>query len=395
MILARPIHVPSDPRRYLLKRDVAIPMEAVPKLAELGIFEVWIRYRELEFLEDIFDEGLENQQRELYGHVRRSFEAVMRGTVSGLDVQHFETSIGSLFDFLKGSSAGNLMLKKLDAYDNYLMSHSANVCYLALLLGMRLERYLIEERQFKNARDAKDLRLLGMGCLLHDVGKMKIPLEVLNKPGKLTAEERDIMMRHPQLGYDMINGRIPVAAAQVVLNHHQRWDGKGYPSRTDRRTGEMLPPLQGKQIPIFCRIATIVDIYDAATTQRCYSAAKPPVQVLHELRNHCRGMVDPVVAEAFFQVIPAFPIGQVVRLSNGVEAVVVDFNPAQPYRPKVQGLRDPYGETFSDPSLEEIDLALNRDLSIEMIDEYDVRPYIPADDALASGETGAYAVAGS
>jgi HD-GYP domain-containing protein (c-di-GMP phosphodiesterase class II) len=268
-----------------------------------------------------------------------------------------------------------MLLQKLDTFDNYLMSHSTNVCYLALLLGMKLERYLIEERCFKNAREAKDLQLLGLGCLLHDVGKMRILPELLNSPARLTPEQMQIMRMHPVYGHEMVKGRVPPAAAQVVLNHHQRYGGGGYPARIDSRTGEPLPPLEGKQIPVFSRIATVVDVYDAATSTRVYQSAKYPVQALYEMRTACKGYFDPQIEQAFYQIIPPFPIGQVVTLSNGVEAAVVDFNPRQPVRPKVQGLRAPNGERFHDPSLEEVDLALHPDLQIAFIDGADVRPY--------------------
>jgi HD-GYP domain-containing protein (c-di-GMP phosphodiesterase class II) len=375
MILARPIPLPQEPRRFLLQRDVEIPMDLVPRLERLGVREVWIRYRDLEFLEGMIDEGLGEQQREVYAIVRKNFESVMGGAAIELDIHQFQSSIGGLFDFLKNNSCGNMLLQKLDAFDNFLVSHSTNVCYLALLLGMKLERYLIEERSVKNPREAKDLRQLGLGCLLHDIGKMRIPAEILNKPGKLTTEEMDIIKKHPTYGFEMLHGQAPPAAAQVVLNHHQRWDGKGYPARIDSRTGEPLAPLQGKQIPVFCRIATIADIYDAATSKRCYSDAKPSVQVLHELRTWCQGAFDPQVEQAFYAIIPPFPIGQIVRLNNGVEAAVVDFNPRQPVRPKVQGIRAPNGERFADPSLEEMDLALYPDLEVASVDGVDVRPF--------------------
>jgi HD-GYP domain-containing protein (c-di-GMP phosphodiesterase class II) len=173
----------------------------------------------------------------------------------------------------------------------------------------------------------------------------------------------------------MVKGRMPAAATEIVLNHHQRWDGAGYPSRIDARTGEVLPPLAGRQIPIFSRIATIADVYDAATSMRCYSKAKLPVQVLHEMRTYCRGHFDPMVEHAFYQIVPPFPLGQVVGLSNGVEAVVVDFNPQRPVRPKVQALRDPSGARYADPSLEEIDLGYHEDLMIASVDGVDVREY--------------------
>jgi HD-GYP domain-containing protein (c-di-GMP phosphodiesterase class II) len=252
---------------------------------------------------------------------------------------------------------------------------------------MKLERYLIDERQAKSARDAKDLTQLGLGCLLHDIGKMRIPSEILHKPGKLTLEEMDIIKQHPEYGFEMLGGQAPQAAAQVVLNHHQRYDGRGYPARVNRRTGELLPPLAGKQIPVFCRIATMADMYDAATSKRCYSEAKPSVQVLHELRTSCQGAFDPIVEEAFYQIIPPFPIGQMVTLSNRVQAVVVDFNPHFPVRPKVQGIRDPNGDRFPDPSLEEIDLAQYPDLEIASVDGLDVRPFLGVQQRASSRHT--------
>ncbi len=246
MILARPIPLPRDSRTFLLQRDVEIPMDLVPRLKQLNIREVWVRYRDLEFLEEVIDEELDEQQREIYSIVRRNFEAVMTGSAVELDVRQFQSSISNLFEFLKKSSCGNQLLQKLDAFDNFLVSHSTNVCYLSLLLGMKLERYLIEERQSKSPRDAKDLTQLGLGCLLHDIGKMRIPPEILNKPGKLTPEEMSIIKLHPEYGFEMLGGQAPQAAAQVVLNHHQRYDGKGYPARVDRRTGEPLPAAGGK-----------------------------------------------------------------------------------------------------------------------------------------------------
>ena len=381
MTLARPIPVPEAPRRYLLQRDREIPMSLVPRLRQLGILEVWVRHRDLEFLEELIDEGLGDRQREVYLQVRRSFEALMRGSTVELDAVEFETSVSDLFNFLKASSASDILLQKLDAFDNYLMSHSANMCYLSLLLGMKLERYLIDQRRSKSAKEAKDLHLLGLGCLLHDVGKMQVSKEILHKPGRLDEEEMAEMQRHSVYGYEMVRSTLPPPGAQVVLNHHQRWNGSGYPCRTDRLTGQQLPPLAGRQIPIFSRIAILADIYDAATSKRCYSEAKLPVHVLHEMRTRCRGFFDPVVEAAFYRTVPPFPIGQVVTLSDGVEAVVVDFNPDYPVRPKVQCLRTPDGRRFEHPALEEIDLALDAELEIASVDGQDVRPFTASQQA--------------
>ena len=215
---------------------------------------------------------------------------------------------------------------------------------------------------------------------------MKVPSEILHKPGRLDAEEMAIMRSHPQLGYEMLRGQVPLGATQVVLNHHQRFDGTGYPNRTDSRSGEHLSPLAGKQIPVFSRIVTIVDMYDAATTKRCYGEAKLPVHVIQELRTICRGAFDPCVEKAFYEIIPPFPIGQMVTLSDGAQAVVIDFNSKRPYRPKVQIVRSPTGERFSDPELRELDLALFTDVEIAAVNEIDVRPYLRVAAALDEDE---------
>jgi HD-GYP domain-containing protein (c-di-GMP phosphodiesterase class II) len=380
MVLARPIALPHDPYRYLLQRDVEIPLSIVPRLKQLGILEVWVRHRDLEFLEEIVDEGLGDRQRDIYVNVRRNFADIARSTTVEVDLANYQSSIGGLFDFLKASSQSGILLQKLDSFDNYLMSHSTNVCYLALLVGMRLERYLIEERQYKSAREAKDLHLLGLGCLLHDIGKLRVPLDILQKVRRFTPREADEMRRHTRYGYEMVKGSVPSAASQVVLNHHQRFDGKGYPSRLDPTSGQELPPLAGRQIPVFSRIAMLADVYDAITSARCYSPAKLPVEALHEMRQ-MKVFFDPVVAEAFYRVVPPFPIGQVVTLANGIEAVVVDFSPDFPTRPKVQCLRAANGERFSHPSLEEIDLALHPELGIVAVDGKDVRPFLESQES--------------
>ena len=139
--------MPDDAYRFLLQRDREIPLDLVPRLEKLGVTEVWVRCRDLEFLEHLIDEGLEERQRDVYHNVRRNFEQVMNNPAAELDIHQFQSSIGDLFDYLKKSHTGNVLLQKLDAFDNYLLSHSTNVCYLAMMLGLKLERYLIEERR--------------------------------------------------------------------------------------------------------------------------------------------------------------------------------------------------------------------------------------------------------
>ncbi|MBY0587534.1 HD-GYP domain-containing protein [bacterium] len=375
MRLARPVPLPTNPTRYLLQRDVCVSDEMRRRLAELGISEVWIRCDELEFLETVVDAELGERQREIYSCIRRNFERFMRLADAKLDFESFRSSLSNLFDYLKNNTTGICFLDRVQVFDDYLLTHSTNVGYLAMLLGMKLDWYLIKERKSLPPGKAKEVISLGLGCLLHDVGKMRISKEILDKPSRLTPDEMDEIRKHPSIGYEMVKGEIPLVASQVVLHHHQRWDGKGYPRMLNSQTGEPLDVLAGDKIPIFGRIATICDVFDAATSKRVYSDAKPSVQVLCEMLRYNAGCFDPVVQKAFYEIVPAFPIGTVVTLTNGFVAAVVDFDPKHPCQPRVKPIRYPDGEPCRYPDNREIDLS-TVDLTIHFQGDVDVRPFL-------------------
>lgn len=354
MFLARPVYVPTEQERILLQRGYAWKSDYAPRLERMGIQDVWIEWPGLEPVAAAVDEEVAACQRELYWVVRRTVSAANTMTI---DAANYDAAIANLFDLLVRRKQNRTFFEKLDSFDNYLFSHSVNVCYLALLLGIKLERYLMQERAQQKASWAKDVSDMALGCLLHDVGKLKLPPYILEKPAKLSAEEKAIIERHTTLGFEMVKGRIPASAAQVVLNHHQRFDGKGYPERVDSKTGSKMPPLAGKQIPVFSRIASLCDVYDAATTARCYSGAKPSVQALWEIREKFAGAFDPVVEAAFYEVVPAFPLGTSVTLSDGSEAAVVEFDPLAPTQPVVRLIKSPDGAKTGRPDLEEVDLT--------------------------------------
>ncbi|MFO0945850.1 MAG: HD-GYP domain-containing protein [Planctomycetota bacterium] len=373
MVLARPIPMPHRPNSYLLQRNFKLRAADIRRLEELKVDSAWIRCEELAFLEEVIDGELQERQRELYTSIRGNFERVMRFADAQLDFASFTNSVKSLFSYLSENSTGLFFLDKVQLFDDYLMCHSANVCYVSLLLGMKLHWYLAEERRSLQSAEAKDVVTLGLGCLLHDVGKMKIAKEILDKPGRLTEEEMRQIKMHPVYGYEMVKGKVPAAAANVVLHHHQRWDGSGYPAP---EKGDDRPKLAGKKIHVFSRIATVGDVFDAITSKRVYSDAKPSVQALAEILKYNRGYFDPVVERAFFEIMPAFPLGSVVRLNNGFEAAVVDFSPEHPCRPKVKPIRYPNGEECHYPDNREVDLVDVPELHIQFVGEIDIRPYL-------------------
>ncbi len=265
MVLARPVAMPNDSRRFLLQRDREIPLDMIPRLKQLGVYEVWVRHRDLEFLEDVIDEGLSDHQREVYQHVRRNFESMMDAPAAELDIGQFQNSISGLFDFLKQSSCGNMLLQKLDSFDNYLMSHSTNVCYLALLLGMKLERYLIEERVFKKRSRRQGSATAGLGLLAARRGQNAHSARGREQARQAHAGGDEFDAHAPDLRPR--DGQGPRASLRRP-GRAESSPAVGWPrlsGRVDPVTGEELPPLAGRQIPIFSRIATVCDVYDAAT----------------------------------------------------------------------------------------------------------------------------------
>jgi HD-GYP domain-containing protein (c-di-GMP phosphodiesterase class II) len=193
-------------------------------------------------------------------------------------------------------------LTHLKTRDEYTATHCINVCILALTFGRSLD--LDEDSLYK----------LGMGALLHDIGKMQVPDEILNKPGRLSKEEFETMMGHPSIGHAMLvdDHELEDESLHVVLHHHERLDGGGYPKG-----------LAEEDIPLLTRIASIVDVYDAITSDRCYHDAVSPALALENLFKWANGNFDVSLLERFIKCLGIYPIGSVVRLNTNEVGVVV------------------------------------------------------------------------
>jgi HD-GYP domain-containing protein (c-di-GMP phosphodiesterase class II) len=185
-----------------------------------------------------------------------------------------------------------LALADLSAADSYTLQHSVDVAALGLLIGQRLfnTRGYFDYRG-RRTYDRIDQRLtrLGLGLLLHDIGKLAVPSEILNKPGKLDPAEWAIIKRHPVDGQEMLDrsGGVLADVGLIVRGHHERWDGGGYPDG-----------LVAEAIPLAARIICACDAYSAMTTNRPYRAAMPVEEAIAELRNCSGTQFDPQVIEA-------------------------------------------------------------------------------------------------
>jgi putative nucleotidyltransferase with HDIG domain len=211
-------------------------------------------------------------------------------------------------------------LTQLKKKDEYTALHSLRVCILALTFGRHLEL------------SPEQLNILGIGALLHDVGKFKVPNEILNKPARLTDAEYQIMKTHVPLGVEILENtpNIPPAAIEVARRHHERYSGSGY-----------INGFSGDEIGLFGLIGAIVDTYDAITSDRAYHSgmsAYDALNLLYQARNteYHTGLV-----EQFIQCMGVYPIGSVVEMNSGSVGVVISINRARRLKPRVALVLDP------------------------------------------------------
>ena len=219
-------------------------------------------------------------------------------------------------DVLKKDGVG-LNLDELKVSDEYTFKHSVDVAAGSIILA----KYL--------GLGADNIRDIGTAGVLHDIGKIMIPNEILNKNGKLTDKEFAVIKNHPVYGYQMLskNQSIAEPIRRAVLFHHEKFCGGGYPSG-----------LKGNEIPLYARVLSVIDVFDALVTERPYHKAYSVADTL-EIMYTMYAQFDAEVFQAFLKSLIVYPIGSVITLSNGVQAQVIKTNKGYPLRPVVKDIK--------------------------------------------------------
>ena len=312
----------------LLRSGLMLTNSMLNKIKEHNIFSLYIidDYSSAE-IEDIIKPELRQKSisviKETFSEIERissihNFERRSFDEYTSKEIDYFE-SIDKIAEELLDSvlSNKNVLLSLIDikSMDNYTYAHSVNVAVIALVLGISLNL------------SKRNLTYLCIGALIHDIGKSFIPKGILNKPGALTQEEFKIMKTHSTLGYNFLGKFFEFSSyiKLIVLQHHERFDGLGYPNCTC-----------GKDISYLARIVSIADVYDALTSDRPYKRAMCPSDALEYLMCNAGTIFDYDMISTFCKVVIPFPQGTIVSLSNGDIGVVEKTIPNFPLRPIIK-----------------------------------------------------------
>ena len=223
----------------------------------------------------------------------------------------------NLMNAINSTDAIAVDISALKTSDEYTFKHSVDVATMSMVLAKQ------------QGLSQKQIYEIGVAGLLHDIGKTKIPLDILNKPARLTDEEFAVMKQHPVFGYRMIKGRDEFSneICMAVLQHHEKMNSKGYPVG-----------FPSDKITQYARILTIADIYDALVTERPYKSAFSQRDAV-EMIMSMTGELDLTAMKSFLESMILYPVDSIVELSNGEKAKVVKNNPHYILRPTVVGIK--------------------------------------------------------
>jgi len=349
MVVAKPIY--DSEGRMLINSGVRLTYKYIQSIKRLGIPAVYIDdplLKDVEVVEVVRTETRLQIQKNIKKIYTEISSAQERGISPRVPAKVIEKAVEVLIDEILEKRQFLVNLLDIRAYDDYTYAHSVNVCILSLLTGVSLG--------YSRSR----LYSLGVGALLHDLGKIKVPEKILKKPGKLTKAEFEEVKKHCIYGYEILKKQdIPAPSALVAYEHHERYNGEGYPRG-----------LKGKEIHEYAQIAGMVDVYDALTSDRVYRKSFLPHEAFEMINGSGNYHYDIKLVKAFVENVAAYPVGTIVELNTGEIGVVVRTPKGFPYRPDVRVFEIEGGEV---KVIREVELSKETLLFIKrVIDEEEI-----------------------
>jgi len=281
--------------------------------------------------------------RQTVSQVEDVFSRIKEGECTTEDIHDLAEQGRTLARCISGAPQLMFCLGQVKSWDEYTSVHSLNVALLSSFLA---------ERMFPGRTELAEF--MAVGGILHDLGKARVPLEVLNKPTKLTDDEFAVMKRHPELGEELAvsNGITDRRSLEVIRGHHERYSGGGYPDNLDKAT-----------ISIEARIAAVADVFDALTARRVYKNPMPSREAMSVMTGAMSEHFDPEVMRVLLLSVGIYPAGSLVELSDGSVGTVVGAYSKDVIRPKVAIHMDRYGARLQEKKL--VDLGTEKELFVK------------------------------
>jgi len=324
-----------DDGRFLLLKGFTLHSRYLDKIRLYNIPYV--------FVEDETQEVEQVSEEKIYSETFQTIKNVMLSVREGnnIDAESVKSTVSQIMHQIMNNDNVFMKLSGIRDIDNYTYLHSVNVCIYSIITGKNLNLPMDK------------LNTLALGAILHDIGKCKIPLELLNKPGKLLDSEFDLIKKHTEFGYNILSNTPGTNEdiAKIALNHHEHWSGEGYPNG-----------LKGDEIDLLSRIVAIADVYDALTTHRIYRARFMPHQAAEYIIANSGTQFDPQITSTFIQGIAVYPADAIVLLNTGEIARVVGSRGPRSIRPKVKVITRKEGPPVLEPF--EIDLSKSPEYTI-------------------------------
>jgi HD-GYP domain-containing protein (c-di-GMP phosphodiesterase class II) len=274
--------------------------------------------------------------------VKESYQKCAR--TGKLNIRAIKGQVDNIIDELTANSHVMIGISDLKSYDDYTYQHSVSVCVLAVMIGI------------SHGYNRSQLEALGIGALLHDIGKITVPREILNKPGKLTDEEFTTIKKHPWEGFNIIkeSGGLSLLSAHVALQHHERYDGKGYPRA-----------LAGDKIHEYGLITAVADVYDALVSDRPYRRGYNNQEATNIIEEGRDTQLSSYFIDLLFGHINLYPPGTVVKLTTRDTAMVIKENPNDSKRPVVRLLYNAQQQIYDKDHV--VDLSVYKTVFIILI----------------------------
>jgi len=296
------------------------------------------------YVEDGEYEPLEEFEEErLYNHAAATIKSIfaMTGKNRDADITAVVDTVNDILNKVMENETVMLQLTGIRDIDNYTFLHSVDVCIYSIIIGKKL------------GYGKEHLMTLGMGAILHDIGKCKVPIEILQKPDRLTDEEFLTMKMHTVYGYEIVKNsyQLSTKIANIAFQHHEKWNGSGYPMG-----------ISENEIDPLSRIVALADVYDALTSDRVYKKRELPHVAAEYIKNNSGILFDPYIVDLFINSIAVYTEGTLVLLSTGEVGSVVSSGRIGGERQKVNVFSNKAGPPVLQPYI--IDLNERTDVEI-------------------------------